>query len=664
MHSKKNASRVRRSPRPSASSTARPEPSLNQRIPLINNTVNDRDIQHDSDNDGYRSENDRGGNENDVPDQNNEVESESDHESSSDESDFEAGIQVNDFDIGATPAVQTRSGNAAIAENIERPPFSGEGPQFHVDGQTVEILDFIRLFLDDYAMHTFVEQTNSYARSVNRNVNSRGWPLLTADELWHFFSIVIFCGTISVRERRKFWDKNSKYYNNWIASTMECGRFEDILFCLHWVDTAQFSTEEKKQKNREDPFWPLTGFLEHLAKRFQACYTPGQDIDTDEQGIPTKCYHSAVQYNKDKPHKWFFKVWSLNCAKTSYMWNFSMYKGSEQDRDESVPASSYPVEFLTRNERLHHKGHIMHADNYFNSPKLVYLLLERGIHCNGTIRANRFTKRWKIHKTWFYKKKNQAARGTMRAKKLCYIRDNKMHYAWVISWIDNKAVNLVTTFKPYANLTQRNSKNPDGRHVRLVIRRPTNVKFYNKGMGGTDSEDHKLALYRSSIVSRKWPIRIIFHFLLASVINALILYRLKNHLEVGDKYYILGDFIEAVAEEMKAQGQAAPIAEPVAPVAAPAADRRAAAPPIATKAATSESRWKTWESCPSRLTGRHFPVHYKQTDCRRRVCKMPDCNSQVNDYCRQCDVPLCIEDCDGTSCFEKFHTLESLDQRL
>ncbi len=181
----------------------------------------------------------------------------------------------------------------------------------------------------------------------------------------------------------------------------------------------------------------MTGFLDHLAKRFQAYYTPGQDIDTDEQGIPTKCYHSAIQYNKDKPNKWFFKVWSLNCGKTSYMWNFSMYKGSEDGRPDTVPASAYPVEFLTRNPRLHHKGHIMHTDNYFNSPQLVCILLERGIHSNGTIRTNRFAKKWKILKQWFFKKKKEAVRGTMKAKKVCVPVREMIYDVWVISWIDN-----------------------------------------------------------------------------------------------------------------------------------------------------------------------------------------------------------------------------------
>jgi hypothetical protein len=291
--------------------------------------------------------------------------------------------------------------------------------------------------------------------------------MLSVNELWAFFAIVLFLGTMKVRDRRNLWSITSKYYNQWVASTMECGRFEDILFCLHWMNTAALTSEEKRDQHRQDPFFPVSGFLEHLRARFQLYFTPGQDIDVDEQGIPSKCYHSAIQYNKDKPHKWFFKVWSLNCSKTAYCFNYGMYKGGDTERDGDMPASSYPVEKLSRNEILWHKGHIMHADNYFNGPELVYIMRDRGIHLNGTIRTNRFERKWGIPKEWFFKKKTDAPRGTMKAKRVVYTRHGNRIQAWIISWIDNKAVNVVTTFKPAWHFTVRNAKDPQNRHVRL-----------------------------------------------------------------------------------------------------------------------------------------------------------------------------------------------------
>jgi hypothetical protein len=85
--------------------------------------------------------------------------------------------------------------------------------------------------------------------------------------------------------------------------------------------------------------------------------------------------------------------------------------------------------------------------------------------------------------------------------------------------------------------------------------------------------------------------------------------------------------------------------------------------PEVVKIASGNSNWKTWNECPSRRTAGHFPVYRSQTreDVTRRHCKMSNCHRQIQIYCRQCDVPLCIDDVRGTNCFQKFHNFEHLD---
>jgi hypothetical protein len=73
-------------------------------------------------------------------------------------------------------------------------------------------------------------------------------------------------------------------------------------------------------------------------------------------------------------------------------------------------------------------------------------------------------------------------------------------------------------------------------------------------MGGTDSEDHKLALYRTTVNSRKWPLRILFHFLLAATLNSHILFKLDKRINSKHKLYCAGDFIEETADQMKKTG--------------------------------------------------------------------------------------------------------------
>jgi hypothetical protein len=247
--------------------------------------------------DDYHSENDRPDNDNEDLVGNVEANNDDSDEEKEDDQEMEedrplaGAFEAEDFEISETPLIQTRTGAPNQAESIEKPTFMGTGPVADVPAGTVSPLDFLRLFLDDVAMTTLVSATNAYAASVQRNVHSRRWPPLTVKELWAFFSIILVLGTINVRYRRSFWDRSSKYYNTWVASAMECGRFEDILFCLHWVNTADVDPVERRNVNRQDPFWAVTGFLEHLRGKFQE-FTRSTWCHESE----TSCHHERRSY--------------------------------------------------------------------------------------------------------------------------------------------------------------------------------------------------------------------------------------------------------------------------------------------------------------------------------------------------------------------------------
>ena len=78
--------------------------------------------------------------------------------------------------------------------------------------------------------------------------------------------------------------------------------------------------------------------------RVSSTFSPAVASDTttnvDEGVFGFKGRHRARCYNPNKPEKWHFKSYCLNCSVTGYLVNFFMYQG----RDEKVllPPSEPP----------------------------------------------------------------------------------------------------------------------------------------------------------------------------------------------------------------------------------------------------------------------------------------------------------------------------------
>ena len=68
---------------------------------------------------------------------------------------------------------------------------------------------------------------------------------------------------------------------------------------------------------------------------------------------------------------------------------------------------------------------------------------------------------------------------------------------------------------------------------------PTVVQQYNKYMGGVDLSDMLISLYRTSITSKRWYLKVLFHCGDIAKVNAWLIYRRYcNQLEVPKKSQI------------------------------------------------------------------------------------------------------------------------------
>ena len=88
-------------------------------------------------------------------------------------------------------------------------------------------------------------------------------------------------------------------------------------------------------------------------------------------------------------------------------------------------------------------------------------------------------------------------------------------------WMDNKPVYVVSTAHSAVPLDsiRRWSKTE---HKIVEVHRLDAVKQYNASMGSIDLVDRMVSIYRISVRTCKWPVRVILHFLNCALRNALI----------------------------------------------------------------------------------------------------------------------------------------------
>ncbi|KAG0443738.1 hypothetical protein HPB47_014581 [Ixodes persulcatus] len=159
-------------------------------------------------------------------------------------------------------------------------------------------------------------------------------------------------------------------------------------------------------------------------------------------------------------------------------------------------------------------GHKLFFDNYFTSLPALRVLLEKRIYAAGTIQKSR-TEKCPLKTEKQLKKEGRGSSDYLVSS------DGKIV---ITRRMDNRAVNLASNCVGVddEDVVSRWSK-ADGDYI--SVKRPAVVKKYNESMGGVDKTDFLVSLYRTSIRSRKWTLRVIVHFFHLCVTNSWLEYR-------------------------------------------------------------------------------------------------------------------------------------------
>jgi hypothetical protein len=235
---------------------------------------------------------------------------------------------------------QTRQGEVVESADSDIPVFKGRirGPTLPVGWamDKKKPIDYFQLFITKDVTKQWISSTNSAGKNLARG---RKWTDITFDEMLAFLALVVFSGVVKYAERGMPWESDPKYGNEWVKSTMSKVRFDSILTRWSYVDTTMISNVERASKNKDNCFWTVQKFLDSFAEHCRSYYKPYGRVNVDEGVFGFKGRHRARCYNPNKPEKWHFKSYCLNCSTTGFLMNVFMYQG----KDEKVPNLCSPL---------------------------------------------------------------------------------------------------------------------------------------------------------------------------------------------------------------------------------------------------------------------------------------------------------------------------------
>ena len=267
--------------------------------------------------------------------------------------------------------------------------------------------------------------------------------------------------------------------------------------------------EKEKPENVNNKLFKIQPVLDHVRNNC-ILIAPKREHSIDEQIIPTKTKYSGIrQYNPKKPKKFGFKNF-VRAGSSGIMYDFFLYSGKMKNEKVNGP---YAVEKLL--ETLPKmKNFKVFFDNWFATFPLFLALKKNGYLVTASLRKDR-TKNCPLPIEKDLKKKGRGSHD---------YRTDANSGITITKWYDNKCVQLMSSYcDPDSTIKVKRWDNTSKTYIDMNC--PTAVQEYNKSMGGVDLADTLIALYRTTIKSKRWYLKVLFHCVDIAEVNAWLLYR-------------------------------------------------------------------------------------------------------------------------------------------
>lgn len=478
---------------------------------------------------------------------------------------------------------------------------------------------YFRRYLSLELMEEIAEKTNLYAAQKG----TKKWKNTNSSEIEILLALHIVHGVLKYPRIRMYWETQLKI--QMFTENMTRDRFFQLRNNLHAVDIETIDSG----KDRLAKVRPMLNSIRNRCLQLPV----EKEVCIDEQMVPFTGNLNIKQYMKGKPNPWGVKIFAL-CGKSGQLYDFFVYQGSTTEVPkeicENFGCAAGVVAYLSL--RLNQHGHELYFDNYFSSFELFLHMSKRGIKAAGTVRLPRFGKPPLTNDKKLMKK----GRGTSEE---VLSPDGVV----LVKWVDNRSVHTASNFVG-VQPTDRVNRWCKKEKKYQEIDRPRIIKKYNEAMGGVDLLDRLISLYRITIKSKKWTLRMITHVLDLAATLAWLEYRKDAKKFNVKKPLDLAYFRIALAELLISYGKT-PISRK--------RGRPAAASPSPQQPRPKSAKALEWRPSPGLQKDHvgHLPAFDDKKEATR--CKNTNCKQRTHYYCKKCQVHLCLVK--DRMCFTIFH---------
>lgn len=356
--------------------------------------------------------------------------------------------------------------------------------------------------------------------TLKKNSRHHDWDLLTRDELFVYYGLIILMGIIKKPSLDMYWSTNPLLSTPIFGKQMSRNRFQSIMRFLHYSND-NFDMDKLKK---------IRPLYELFNEKFKTVYRPLSKVSIDESLLKFKGRLSIRQCNLSKRARFGIKIYKTCCSVNGYIYAASIYVGKSEETDDKFVGVSGKTALKMLCD-LSGEGRTVYLDNWYSSPTLFQTLYATKNNAIGTVKLNR-KHMPKLDKKYLKTiKKNQVK--TFCSKTLM-----------VMLWRDKKLVNMLST-SANADLININKKN---RKTGEDVYKPRCVTEYNENMGGVDKSDQLISSYDSTRKSRRWYQKLANNLMEMTIFNCHVVYNMLH-----EKPIKILDFKTQLAREIFAK---------------------------------------------------------------------------------------------------------------